>query len=88
MNNDGKKKPLLISLADVQEKETEWLVTGYMPKGQINILAGDGGSGKTTIWCGVAAEISRGGRIFLKMYRTVLREMNRKGYYFSVLRIR
>ena len=66
MNNDEMKKPLLVSLADVQEKEAEWLVTGYMPRGQINILAGDGGSGKTTIWCGVAAEISRGGRIFFE----------------------
>lgn len=65
MNND-EKKPLLVSLADVQEKEAEWLVAGYMPRGQINILAGDGGSGKTTIWCGIAAEISRGGRIFFE----------------------
>ena len=32
--NDEKNKPLL--------------VPGYMPRGQINIWAGDGGSGKTT----------------------------------------
>ena len=33
--NDEKNKPLL--------------VPGYMPRGQINIWAGDGGSGKTTV---------------------------------------
>ena len=59
-----KKKPLLISLSDVEEKEAEWLVEQYMPKGQINILAGDGGSGKTTSWCGLAAAISNGTMAF------------------------
>lgn len=46
--NDEKNKPLLVPLSDVQEKTAEWLVPGYMPRGQINIWAGDGGSGKTT----------------------------------------
>ena len=46
--NDEKNKPLLVPLSDVKEKTAEWLVTGYMPRGQINICAGDGGSGKTT----------------------------------------
>ena len=46
--NDEKNKPLLVPLSDVQVKTAEWLVPGYMPRGQINIWAGDGGSGKTT----------------------------------------
>lgn len=62
--NMHNRKPLLVSLSDVEEKEAEWLVEQYMPKGQINILAGDGGSGKTTSWCGLAAAISNGTKVF------------------------
>lgn len=60
------KKPLLISLSNVEEKEAEWLVWKYMPKGQINIFAGDGGSGKTTSWCGLAAAVSNGTKVFFE----------------------
>lgn len=64
--NEKEKKPLLVSLSDVEEKEAEWLVWQYMPKGQINIFAGDGGSGKTTSWCGLAAAVSNGTRVFFE----------------------
>ena len=64
--NEKEKKPLLISLSDVEEKEAEWHVWRYMPKGQINVLAGDGGAGKTTIWCGLAAAASNGTRAFFE----------------------
>ena len=62
--NETKNLPLLLSLSQVQEREAEWLITDYIPKGQISILAGDGGSGKTTIWCGLAAAISNGSPVF------------------------
>lgn len=48
---------LLVSLNDIEEKEASWLVPQRMPKGQIIILAGDGGSGKTSCWCSLAAAI-------------------------------
>ena len=64
MNNTNTNKPLLVSLSDVEEKEAEWLVPQYIPKGQITVLAGDGGSGKTTIWCGQAAAVSNGSKVF------------------------
>lgn len=64
--NEKEKKPLLVSLSDVEEKEAEWLVWEYMPKGQINIFAGDGGSGKTTSWCGLAAAVSNGTKVFFE----------------------
>ena len=51
---------LLVSLNDIEEKEASWLVPQRMPKGQIIILAGDGGSGKTSCWCSLAAAISTG----------------------------
>ncbi len=61
-----KKGPVnLVSMDKVEEKEPEWLVTDYIPKGQITVLAGDGGSGKTTIWCSIAAAVSSGGPCFL-----------------------
>lgn len=56
----------LIPMKDVEEKEPEWLVRGYIPKAQISILAGDGGSGKTTAWCAITAAISDGKFCFLE----------------------
>lgn len=64
LNNENTKKSLLVSLSEVEEKEAEWLVPQYIPKGQITVLAGDGGSGKTTVWCGQAAAVSSGSRVF------------------------
>ncbi len=53
-------------MEEVEEKEPEWLIPEYMPKNQITILAGDGGAGKTTIWCAIAASISSGKPSFLE----------------------
>lgn len=58
------KSKLLISLDEVEEKEAAWLVPGYLPKGQICIMCGDGGAGKTTTWCALASAISTGGKVF------------------------
>ncbi|KMW21587.1 bifunctional DNA primase/polymerase [Enterocloster citroniae] len=55
----------LVSMDTVEEKEPEWQVTDYIPRGQITVLAGDGGSGKTTVWCSIAAAVSSGGQCFL-----------------------
>lgn len=43
--------PLILSMEIVDEREPEWLVPQCIPKGQITIAGGDGGSGKTTFWC-------------------------------------
>ncbi|MCB7317150.1 bifunctional DNA primase/polymerase [Lacrimispora sp. 210928-DFI.3.58] len=62
----ARKEPIsLVSMDTVEEKEPEWLITDYMPKGQITVLAGDGGAGKTTIWCSIAAAVSSGSTCFL-----------------------
>lgn len=47
-------------LEQIEELEAEWLIPGRIPKNQITILAGDGGSGKTALWCNIAAAISAG----------------------------
>lgn len=67
MSGDGKiKLPKLVSMAEVEEKEAEYLISQYMPKASITMMAGDGGSGKTTAWCGIAAGVSAGKRIFFE----------------------
>lgn len=48
------------TLNDFEEKEPEWAISGWIPKYQITVMAGDGGSGKTSIWCHIAACLSSG----------------------------
>lgn len=36
----------LVSMNNIEEKSPEWLIADYMPKYQITVMAGDGGSGK------------------------------------------
>lgn len=60
-----KLDPQLVDMDTAQEEEPEWLVQGYVPKYQITAMVGDGGSGKTTAWCKLVADISSGKRPFL-----------------------
>lgn len=55
----------LVSMNDVEEIEIEWLVKEYIPKGQITLLAGDGGSGKTSVVCQIVASVSSGKPCFM-----------------------
>ena len=52
--------PCLRPVSSYKSKETEFLVDGYIPKYGITLLGGDGGTGKTFIWCSIAAAVSRG----------------------------
>lgn len=52
-------------LEKVEEKEMQWLIPGYMPRGQIIGLVGDGGCGKSTSWVEIAAAVSAGRSSFL-----------------------
>lgn len=47
-------------LQSFQEEDARWLVPGWIPEGQIALLAADGGIGKTTLWCHVIAALSSG----------------------------
>lgn len=58
----------MVAMDEAEEKTPEWLVTGYIPRYQISSLAGDGGSGKTTAWCSLAADISSGRKTFLENF--------------------
>lgn len=55
----------MVSMSNAEEKTPEWLITDYIPRYQISTLAGDGGSGKTTVWCALVAAISNGTRPFM-----------------------
>lgn len=52
-------------LSDFKEEEATWLVPGWIPEGQITLLAADGGIGKTTLWCHIIAALSSGARCIL-----------------------
>lgn len=47
-------------LSTVEERAVDWTFTDYIPRGQVTIMAGEGGSGKTTVWCRIAAAVSNG----------------------------
>ena len=59
-NNDNLFRPL----TEFQEKDAHWLIPEYIPCGALTVMAGDGGTGKTTIWCNLAASISTGRKCF------------------------
>lgn len=52
-------------LEDFPEEEAKWLVPGWIPEGQISVIAADGGIGKTTLWCHVIAALSNGSTCIL-----------------------
>jgi len=55
----------MVDMNSVEEENPEWLIQGHLPKYQISTMVGDGGSGKTTVWCALVAAISSGKRPFL-----------------------
>lgn len=42
------------------EEDARWLVPGWIPEGQITLMAADGGVGKTSVWCNIIAALSNG----------------------------
>ena len=61
-NQAPKPKPstVLTCLDDVEEQSVDWLIPRFMPRGEITLLGGDGGQGKSFCWCAIAAGVSRG----------------------------
>jgi putative DNA primase/helicase len=50
----------VLCLADVQARPIEWLWKNWLAIGKVSILAGEGGKGKSTILCDLAARTTRG----------------------------
>ena len=53
----------LVCAADIAPRAIQWLWPGWLAKGMLHIVAGDGGTGKTTTMLTVAATISSGGKL-------------------------
>lgn len=56
---------MITKASSVIIKEPEWLIPGYIPRNGITTIAGEGGVGKTSIWCSLAASITTGKQPFL-----------------------
>ena len=53
-------EPELISLADVEPEQVEWLWPDRIPLGKLTTLAGDPGLGKSFLTLDIAARVSEG----------------------------
>lgn len=63
MISTEERKPVsLKTAAEFEEREKEFLWYPYLPKGEYTVMMADGGTGKTMLCCGIAAEISKGGK--------------------------
>lgn len=63
--NNKANMPKLLSMATIEEQETEWLIPEIIPAKNITLLAGDGGVGKTSLWCNIASAVSAGNKSIL-----------------------
>ena len=64
--NTDKLSTDMVTLSAAEEKDPEWLIDGYIPRREITIIAGDGGTGKSFTWCALAAAVSTGYKSFLQ----------------------
>ena len=55
-----RRRPKLISFAEVEAKEVDWLWPGYIPKGMLTLISGDPGGGKSHMTLAIAAALSCG----------------------------
>ncbi|TYT27258.1 AAA family ATPase [Luteimonas viscosa] len=52
----------LLRASDIQPKAIDWAWQGYLARRMLTLIAGNGGTGKTTLALSLAATISRGGK--------------------------
>ena len=53
------------TLFEFEEKQLQWLIPGLITKGEVSLLASDGGVGKTALWAHIVASLSAGKRCIL-----------------------
>ncbi len=59
-NEDTPSRSCFTTLDQIEEEEPGWFIEGWLPEGQICILASDGGVGKTSLAIDIAANRSAG----------------------------
>ena len=52
----------LTKASDVEQRDVDWIWPGWLPRGELTLLAGQPKTGKTTIALSVASILSRGGK--------------------------
>jgi len=52
--------PIIVNLADVEPKNVDWLWPGWLVGGNLNLLIGDPGVGKSSVALDLASRISKG----------------------------
>lgn len=60
ISDEPKKVGRILSMADVEAEEVDWLWEPYIPRGEITLFAGPGGLGKSWGSAAIAAAVSRG----------------------------
>jgi AAA domain/Bifunctional DNA primase/polymerase, N-terminal len=60
-STNGKRSVTLLQGSSIVEVPITWLWDGYLPSGKLTLLAGAGGTGKSTIAFNLAATITNGG---------------------------
>ena len=58
---NGKRTVTLLQGSQIAEEAVTWIWDGYLPSGKLTLLAGAGGTGKSTIAFNIAATITNGG---------------------------
>jgi hypothetical protein len=58
---NGKRSVTLLRGSDIEAKAVRWLWRGFLPSGKLTILAGAGGTGKSTLAFGLAAIVTTAG---------------------------
>ena len=56
LRQEMKKK--LPKASEIEKKDARWILPERIPRGQVTCLVGDGGTGKTFIWCTILAALS------------------------------
>jgi hypothetical protein len=60
-NASGKRSVTLMQGSEIEAKPIHWLWDGYLPSGKLTLLAGAGGTGKSTLAFSIAGTISNAG---------------------------
>lgn len=55
-----------VCMSDIVGKRPEWLITNWIPKNTVAFIFADGGSGKSSVWCSLIADLSAGRQTILE----------------------